>query len=107
MPYATHCPLQLCKYQEQSQLLDVWLESIVGPLASLLRQQAVALHTAAAAGPPPPTAGVSSAGAEGAAECAGSREATLRVFALARLLNVLVTVRGYKTVVSWPATTCN
>ena len=37
--YVLHMCTQLSKYQEQSQLLDVWLESMVGPLACLLRKQ--------------------------------------------------------------------
>uniref|UniRef100_A0A7S3QWP0 Tubulin-specific chaperone D n=1 Tax=Dunaliella tertiolecta TaxID=3047 RepID=A0A7S3QWP0_DUNTE len=81
----------LCKYQEQSQLLDVWLESIVGPLAGLLRKQAVDLHADA------------SRGGDTAQQAQHSMHSTpmRRVFALARLLNVLVTVRGYKTVVKF------
>lgn len=106
-PHAPHTPpTQLCKYQEQSQLLDVWLEGIVGPLAGLLRQQAVVLNsepaaaataatTAAAPGPapahaPPPPSLTPAAAA-----------ALARVHSLSRLLNVLVTVRGYKTVVKF------
>ncbi|GLI66673.1 hypothetical protein VaNZ11_010603, partial [Volvox africanus] len=61
----------LYKYQEQSQLLDAYLESIVVPLASLLRRQAI--HQQA--------------------------QGLQRVLGTCRLLNVLVVVRGYKTVV--------
>ncbi|PNH09641.1 Tubulin-specific chaperone D [Tetrabaena socialis] len=61
----------LCKYQEQAQLLDAYLESIVVPLANLLRKQAVL-----------------------------QQESGLhRALGTCRLLNVLVVVRGYKTVV--------
>ncbi|KAF5833815.1 armadillo-type protein [Dunaliella salina] len=82
----------LCKYQEQSQLLDVWLESIVGPLAGLLRKQAVALHAEASQG---------GDAAQRAAQHSVHSTPMWRVFGLARLLNVLVTVRGYKTVVKF------
>lgn len=110
--------LQLCKYQEQSQLLDVWLESMVGPLAGLLRKQAVALHAEAcannnaastsslqAAAVPRGTAGEGAATALGTVAAGSTAPETSispsmqRLFALARLLNVLITVRGYKTVV--------
>lgn len=62
---------QLTKYQEQPQLLDGSLEAIVQPLALLL-QQAAASSTA--------------------------QDAPV-VQAVYRMLHVLVTVRGYKTVV--------
>ncbi|GLC39358.1 hypothetical protein PLESTM_000887300 [Pleodorina starrii] len=65
----------LYKYQEQSQLLDAYLESIVVPLASLLRRQAVQQQDQDQA------------------------QGLLRVLGTCRLLNVLVVVRGYKTVV--------
>ncbi|GFR52318.1 hypothetical protein Agub_g14856, partial [Astrephomene gubernaculifera] len=61
----------LYKYQEQSQLLDAYLEGIVVPLASLLRKQAVLQQ----------------------------EQGVQRVLSTCRLLNVLVVVRGYKTVV--------
>lgn len=61
---------QLLKYQEQSQLLDAHLESIVVPLATLMRQQAVA--------PEPDLDAIQG---------------------VCRLLTSLVVVRGYKTVV--------
>ncbi|KAG2492086.1 hypothetical protein HYH03_009582 [Edaphochlamys debaryana] len=61
----------LTKYQEQSQLLDEHLEGIVVPLANLMRRQAVL-----------------------------QREQGLQsVLSTCRLLNLLVVVRGYKTVV--------
>lgn len=63
----------LVKYQEQPQLLDGYLEAIVVPLAALLRQHAVVQE-------------------------AGDLATTL---AVCRLLNVLVGVRGYKTVVKF------
>ncbi|KAG2446099.1 hypothetical protein HXX76_000699 [Chlamydomonas incerta] len=61
----------LYKYQEQSQLLDAYLEGIVVPLAGLLRKQAVLQQ----------------------------EQGLQRVLNTCRLLNVLVVVRGYKTVV--------
>jgi hypothetical protein len=63
--------LQLTQYQEQPQLLDGALESIVQPLAVLLRQAAV------------------SSTAQDIAVVQG----------VCRMLHVLITVRGYKTVV--------
>lgn len=68
--------MQLYKYQEQSQLLDVHLESIVQPLAGLIRQQALALRDATPSSLAP-------------------------FLGVCRLLNVLVIVRGYKTVVKF------
>jgi hypothetical protein len=62
---------QLTKYQEQPQLLDGSLEGIVQPLAVLLRQAAVA----------------------------STAQDTARVQGVCRMLHVLVSVRGYKTVV--------
>ncbi|EFJ45543.1 hypothetical protein VOLCADRAFT_94333 [Volvox carteri f. nagariensis] len=62
---------ELYKYQEQSQLLDAYLESIVVPLATLLRRQALQQQD----------------------------QSLHRVLGTCRLLNVLVVVRGYKTVV--------
>lgn len=67
--------MQLYKYQEQSQLLDSFLEDIVHPLSNLLRQQAVAEDMSATS--------------------------LQRVQDVCRLLNVLVIVRGYKTVVKF------
>ncbi|KAI8474637.1 MAG: armadillo-type protein [Monoraphidium minutum] len=72
----------LTKYQEQPQLLDGCLEAIVQPLAALLRD-----HAAAAA---PPAGGAGAAAAAGAAG---------EVCGVCRLLHVLVSVRGHKTVV--------
>lgn len=69
-------PLQLYKYQEQSQLLDAHLEGVVHPLSLLLREQAIALS-----------------------HDPGAPTPLLRVLGICRLLSVLVTVRGYKTVV--------
>lgn len=63
--------LQLTKYQEQPQLLDGCLESIVQPLAVLLRQSAMS----------------------------STAHDTASVQDICRLLHVLITVRGYKTVV--------
>lgn len=61
-------------------MLDAYLERIVQPLAGLLREQAMALNTSAAA----------------------SGDAKLQHFlGVCRLLNVLVIVRGYKTVVKF------
>jgi hypothetical protein len=68
--------MQLYKYQEQSQLLDAYLEGIVHPLSALLREQAMALNADSSAATP-----------------------LARVLGICRLLSVLVTVRGYKTVV--------
>lgn len=62
---------QLTKYQEQPQLLDGSLEGIVQPLAVLLRQAAVS----------------------------STAQDTARVQGVCRMLHVLVSVRGYKTVV--------
>lgn len=64
--------LQLAKYQEQPQLLDAYLESIVQPLALLMRSAALADPAQRDLG---------------------------RVQDVARLLHVLVVVRGHKTVV--------
>ncbi|KXZ49841.1 hypothetical protein GPECTOR_19g292 [Gonium pectorale] len=66
-----HYKAILYKYQEQSQLLDAYLEGVVVPLASLLRKQAVVEQ----------------------------QRGLQRVLSTCRLLNVLVVVRGYKTVV--------
>lgn len=63
--------MQLTKYQEQPQLLDGSLEAIVQPLAVLLRQAAV---------------------------CSTTQD-TSTVQAVCRMLHVLISVRGYKTVV--------
>jgi hypothetical protein len=63
--------MQITKYQEQPQLLDGYLESIVQPLATLLRQTAMS----------------------------STVQDTCKVQDVCRLLHVLVTVRGYKTVV--------
>lgn len=71
-------PAQLSAYQEESQLLDGFLEGFVTPLSTLLRQQAIALHADPAAALP--------------RQC---------VLGVCRLLSVLVTVRGYKTVVKF------
>jgi hypothetical protein len=68
--------MQLYTYQEQSQLLDTRLEGIVHPLSVLLREQAMALSADSSAATP-----------------------LARVLGICRLLSVLVTVRGYKTVV--------
>lgn len=67
------CPLflQLTKYQEQPQLLDGSLEGIVQPLAVLLRQTAVS----------------------------STAHDTALVQGVCRMLHVLISVRGYKTVV--------
>ncbi|KAL6757954.1 armadillo-type protein [Haematococcus lacustris] len=70
-----HC-LQLYKYQEQSQLLDAYLEGIVQPLAGLLRQQALVL-----------------------AKNPNALEPLTCILGVSRLLNILVIVRGFKTVV--------
>lgn len=67
---------QLYKYQEQSQLLDGFLEDIVLPLSSLLRTHATNLD-----------------GHE------VSADALQRIMGVCSLLSVLVVVRGYKTVV--------
>jgi hypothetical protein len=73
-PALTLCLLpQLGKYQEQPQLLDGHLEGFVVPLATLLRQQAILQQS--------------------------SNTATVQ--AICRLLNVLVLVRGHKTVVKF------
>jgi hypothetical protein len=61
------------KYQEQSQLLDSLLEDLIQPLTHALRAEATSL------------AGISVA----------------RVKAICRFLNVVVTVRGHKTVVKF------
>jgi len=63
--------LQLTKYQEQPQLLDGTLEVIVQPLAVLLRQAAMS----------------------------STAQDTALVQGVCRMLHVLVSVRGYKTVV--------
>ncbi len=63
--------VQLTKYQEQPQLLDGSLEAIVQPLAVLLRQAAV---------------------------CSTAQDTAL-VQGVCRMLHVLISVRGYKTVV--------
>jgi hypothetical protein len=63
--------MQLTKYQEQPQLLDGSLEAIVLPLAVLLRQAAV---------------------------CSTAQN-TSTVQEVCRMLHVLISVRGYKTVV--------
>lgn len=63
--------LQLTKYQEQPQLLDGTLEAIVQPLASLLRQAAMS----------------------------STAQDTALVQGVCRMLHVLTSVRGYKTVV--------
>lgn len=63
--------LQLTKYQEQPQLLDGSLEAIVQPLAVLLRQTA---------------------------ESSTAHDTAL-VQGVCRMLHVLISVRGYKTVV--------
>jgi hypothetical protein len=76
----------MIKYQEQPQLLDGCLEGVVQPLAALLRD-----HAAAAA--PPPGAGGAHPGTRAAAAEVGA------VCGVCRLLHVLVTVRGHKTVV--------
>jgi hypothetical protein len=73
--------LQLGKYQEDSQLLDSLLEGIVSPLARTLQAQALGLVAPEAAAAVPP------------------QQRTARVLAVSRLLHVLVTVRGHKTVV--------
>jgi len=70
----THALAQLTRYQEQPQLLDSCLEGIVQPLSFLLRAHAVDFES---------TASVSS---------------TINV---CRLLQVLVLVRGYKTIVKF------
>lgn len=62
---------QLTKYQEQPQLLDGSLESIVQPLAELLRRAAV---------------------------CSTAQDTGV-VQGVCRMLHVLISVRGYKTVV--------
>ncbi len=79
----------------------------MGPLAGLLRKQAVQLHSEATAGAGAaqpgaggPTAPAAPAAAETGRPSGGPSSAAMqRMFAMARLLNVLVTVRGYKTVV--------
>ena len=82
----SHPPLpQVTKYQEQPQLLDPLLESVVGPLAQLLSQLARERSSVA-----------SNAAAD--APAAGG-EVLGRVGAVARLLWVVATVRGHKTVV--------
>jgi hypothetical protein len=63
--------MQLTKYQEQPQLLDGSLEAIVQPLAMLLREAAV---------------------------CSTAQD-TSTVQGVCRMLHVLISVRGYKTVV--------
>lgn len=63
--------LQLTKYQEQPQLLDASLEAIVQPLAVLLRKTA---------------------------ESSTAHDTAL-VQGVCRMLHVLISVRGYKTVV--------
>jgi hypothetical protein len=67
---------QLTKYQEESQLLDAFLEDIVAPLSSLLRRHATDSDQV-------------------------SPEALKQVLGICRLLSVLVVVRGYKTVVKF------
>ena len=69
--YNLSLPWQLTKYQEQPQLLDGTLEAIVQPLAQLLRQVAVS----------------------------STAQDTALVQGVCRMLHVLITVRGYKTVV--------
>jgi hypothetical protein len=64
-------PAQLTKYQEQPQLLDGSLEAIVQPLAVLLRRTAAS----------------------------SSEQDTALVQGVCRMLHVLLSVRGYKTVV--------
>ena len=73
--------MQLYKYQEQSQLLDAYLEEIVVSLSTLLRQHA--------------TAG------DGGGDASPSGPAMQRIQGTCRLLSVLVVVRGYKTVVKF------
>jgi hypothetical protein len=63
--------MQLTKYQEQPQLLDGHLEGIVQPLAVLLRSTALS----------------------------STAHDTGSVQDICRLLHVLISVRGYKTVV--------
>jgi hypothetical protein len=96
-PPAVANPPQLTKYQEQPQLLDGCLEAIVQPLAVLLRDHATGCAnatactlaaSAAAALPAEGTGGPHSGGADVAA-----------VAGVCRLLHVLATVRGHKTVV--------
>ncbi|GAX74065.1 hypothetical protein CEUSTIGMA_g1515.t1 [Chlamydomonas eustigma] len=65
----------LYKYQEQSQLLDAFLEDIVVPLSSLLRQHAV--------------------------ESEAKDSELQKIQGTCRMLSVLVVVRGYKTVVKF------
>ena len=77
---------------------------MVGPLAGLLRKQAVALHaeacaSQAASGGSTGVAGTSAQGSGAAGQEPALSPTMQRLFALARLLNVLITVRGYKTVV--------
>jgi tubulin-specific chaperone D len=84
---------QLTRYQEQPQLLDGYLEDIVQPLASLLRDQAAA---AASAAPPP---GAAPAGGAPAAAAAAGGVDVAAVCGVCRLLHVVVSVRGHKTVV--------
>ncbi len=62
------------------------------PLAQLLRAQAIGLHAAASAPASAPDTATSSSTAA---------TARRRVLAVCRLLNVLVTVRGHKTVVKF------
>lgn len=69
--YYLLCLLQLTKYQEQPQLLDGHLEGIVQPLAVLLRRTALS----------------------------STAQDTGSVQDICRLLHVLISVRGYKTVV--------
>lgn len=86
---------QLTKYQEQPQLLDGYLESIVQPLAALLRDHA----TAAGGAPPPGAAHAQAAAQQQEADAAAARVDVPAVCGVCRLLHVLVTVRGHKTVV--------
>jgi hypothetical protein len=67
------CCWQLEKYQEQSQLLDPHLESIVKPLAALLRRHALN----------------------------GAAADIVTVQNVCRLLQTVASVRGYKTVVKF------
>lgn len=65
--------MQLSKYQEQPQLLDGFWETIVQPLTSLLRGHAISEES----------------------------HSTETIQDVCQLLNVLISVRGYKTIVKF------
>ncbi|MEW5308920.1 MAG: hypothetical protein WDW38_000840 [Sanguina aurantia] len=105
----------LYKYQEQSQLLDAILEDVVGPLSTLLRQQSVlsddsSINTSPTTQTPAPSITTNSTPHTNPTATTLSQQQQQqqqqqqrlhRVLHICRLLNVLVIVRGYKTVVKF------